>query len=248
MKNIIVTFGALALLSGCAQIRGKVDAIRYGENPYSERPFYGRYLDPNAPLDRQIEERLTALAANPRSATLHNELGGLLVMKGFSKDAEREFHRALAVDPDFYPAYYNLALVRESRGDLTGAARALRATIDRKPGHAAALFHLGLLAEKRGSNSDAVALYAKALRHNRALLDVRVNPRILDTELIEQALILTYPEEHAERAMRFQGAPSGYVEPANREPAVSDQPEAGEIITPSAPVTDPATQPPATPQ
>lgn len=243
MKNIVMALGALALLSGCAQIRGKIDKVRFGENPYVERPFYARYLNANNPLDRQIEERLTGLRANPRSATLHNELGGLLITKGFSNDAEREFNRAISIDSGFYPAHYNLALVRESKGDLSGAARSLHATVRNKPGHAAAIFHLGLLEEKRGRNDNAVALYAKALHFNRALLDVRVNPRILDTELIERALLLGYPEEHAERSMRLQGTPSDYVQPA----AVSNQPKAEEIITPTAPVTEPAAQSPTAP-
>jgi len=243
MKRTVVILGTVALLTGCAQIRGKIDQARYGENPYVERPFYARYLSPTSPLDRQIEERLTGLRANPRSATLHNELGGLLVTKGFSNDAEREFNRAISIDSEFYPAHYNLALVRESKGDLSGASRSLQATVRNKPGHAAAIFHLGLLEEKRGRNENAIAYYSKALRYNRALLDVRVNPRILDTRLIDQALLLGYEEEHAERSMRLLGTPVGYVEPA----AVSNQPKAEDIITPTAPVTEPAAQSPTAP-
>ena len=247
MKNIVMALGAVAVLSGCAQIRGKVDQVRYGENPYLEPPFYARYLDSSSQLDRQITERINALRANPSSPTLHNELGGFLIQKGFPNDARREFNRALAIDPSFYPAHYNLALLRESEGDLSGAARALRSTVRHKPGHAAALFHLGLIEETRGNTDDAVALYARALRFNRSLLDVRVNPRVLDTELIDQALLLTYKEDHAERSMRFQGAPAGYVDPVKEE-AVSKQPEGADIVTPTAPVTDQAVQPATPPQ
>lgn len=245
MKKLLAAVAIAGLAGGCSQLRGRIDRIQYGENPYAEQPFYARYLDPSSTLDRQIAERITALRENPASPTLHNELGALLVAKGFPNDAEREFNRALSNDPDFYPAKYNLALIREAKGDIAGAKRALRSTVRNKPGHAIALFHLGLLEERTGNDDAAIELYSRALRYNRALLDVRVNPRVLDSELMDRALLLSYPEEHAERAIRFQGAPVGYVDPPRTE--ISKQPTAEEIITPVAPVTDPSAQPPAPP-
>lgn len=226
-----------------------VDRVKHGSNPYLDEPFYGRYMDPANPTDQQILLRVDALRQNPDSAVLHNELGSLLLHRRFPKDAEREFQRATFSDPKFYPAWYNLALVRLSRNDRSGADQALRRTLDLKPGHASAHFQLGLIEEGRGRRERAVSHYAEAFTIDRALLDVRVNPQILDSELIDLALLQLYPTAHATGSIRFQNAPQGYVQ-RNLESgadAPSRQAAPEDIVSPAPPVTDPGTQPAAPP-
>jgi len=241
----------LLISSACVRTQGFLDRRLNGENPYVEAPFYARYLGPDSLLDRQITQQLAALKENPRSAVAHNDLGSLLTLKGFPKDAKLEFVRAINADPEFHPAWYNLALIREASGDFAGAMSALGKTLDLKPGHPAAHFQLGLLLEKRGRDDAAVEHYARAIKINHAMLDPRVNPRVVDTKLLDRALLLNYPVEHARRAIRFQSTPAGYVQPdtAQKPPeetptSVSPQAPAEDIVTPSAPVTDPATQTP----
>jgi tetratricopeptide (TPR) repeat protein len=237
MKRIFVLMLAAVTVTGCAAW----DRWSGNGNAYEKPPFYAKYLDPANAHDQRIQAALDGLRANPRSAALHNELGGLLIQKGFPKDAEREFERAINSDGDFYPAWYNLGLVRAARGDSFGAYRALRRTIRLKPGHSAALFQLGLMEEDRGDDEDAVVHYAKAYTINPALLDVRVNPRILDSKLTHLALLKMYPTEHTRKGMQFQPAPQGYRDAAMEAP--SRQAPAEDIVTPSAPLTDPASQP-----
>lgn len=232
MKRALLTVAAL-LLAGCASLQDT--------NPY-EDPFYAQFLNTGSELDARIAITLASLRENPDSAVLHNELGALLVQKDFPKDAAREFERAVNLDSRFYPAWYNLGLVRASQGDESGARRAFRRTVHYRKGHGPALFELGLMAEKGGDFSDAVDYYAKALRHNPELLDVRYNPRVLDSKLMHRALIEKYPRSHARDSAAFQHAPAGYVEPERDAP--SRQPTAEEIVTPAPPVTDPGTQTP----
>lgn len=238
MKRSLLLLTALAVL-GCTQLRDR------NENPYAN-PFYAKYLNTGSALDARIRQTLQELQADPRSAQLHNELGALLLEKGFPKDAEREFERAINNDGDYYPAWYNLGLVRASRGDEGGARRALMATIANKPGHAAALFQLGLMEEKLQHSDRAISLYAKAFSINPSLLDPAVNPRILDTKLVHLALIEAYPTRHARESMQFQAAPALN---GNRRAtqAPSTQPAPQQIIPPSAPATDPSMQPTAQP-
>ena len=136
MKRLLmISIAALALtltISGCAELLDRDD------HPY-DNPFYAKYLDGGSPLDAQIQRTLEALRQNPGSPRLHNDLGTLLVQKGFPKDAEREFERAVNADRHFYPGWYNLGLVRASRGEEFGARHAFNRTIAYKPGHAAAL-------------------------------------------------------------------------------------------------------------
>lgn len=225
MKRLLLLTAALAatmVLAACSTTK------HHDSNPYTN-PFYAKYLNTGAWVDGEITRTVNDLRANPNSAALHNTLGQLLIQKGFPKDAETEFERAVNSDSHFYPGWYNLGLVRMSRGDLIGAHHAFSRTIHYKPGHSAALFQLGLMEEKRSHQSAAVDYYAKAFTINPALLDVRVNPRILDSNLIDIALLKAYPNDHSRQSMAFNPAPPGYV-------------QEGLVTAPKA-VTPSATQP-----
>ncbi|HXH38657.1 MAG TPA: hypothetical protein VNN08_08520 [Thermoanaerobaculia bacterium] len=232
MKRLLL-IAALLALAACSSTRN------HDQNPY-DHPFYGRYLNTGAPIDAQISGTMKDLQVSPRSATLHNTLGQQLLQKGFPKDAETEFERAVNSDAHFYPAWYNLGLVRMSRGDWVGAHFAFGRTVHYKPGHSAALFQLGLMEEKLHHQRAAIDYYAKALQINRSLLDVRVNPRILDSQLIGYALLKAYPNEHARESMSFQPTPPGYIQQGLEAPSL--QPTAQQIVTPSLPITNPSQQ------
>ncbi|HUO84325.1 MAG TPA: tetratricopeptide repeat protein [Thermoanaerobaculia bacterium] len=250
MKRISLLLLAF-VISGCTMLQGPVTRMTSGSNPYRDDPFYVRYLRTDNQLDHSIHNTLAALRVNPWYAPLHNQLGELLTRKGFPKDAELEFRRAVASDSRFYPAWYNLGLIRESQGQDASAMRAYRRTIDLKSGHAAAHFQLGLIYEKLGRPEAATDHYAKAFRINEALLDVRVNPRILDTELIDRALLTNYPVEHARESIQFEPTPAAYPGMAaplpvpRPQPAASPQEAPEDIVTPAPPVTDPSQRAPA---
>ncbi len=240
----------LALVAGGCTANSKwLDKKQHGSNPYDKPVFYTRYLDPNNLLDQAIQRDLNALKSNPRASSTHNELGTYLFAKGFPKDAQLEFERSVYSDKRFYPGWYNLGLVRASLGDFSGAERAFDETLHYKPGHAAAHFQLGLLEEKRGHNNAAVEHYARSFAINHAMLDPKINPRIVDTQLIDEALLKLYPTSEVRSTIRFAPRPHAYTDPPP-EPveleAPSLQAPASEIVTPSAPVTSPAAQP--TPQ
>jgi len=244
MKRLLMIAVAVLAMAGCAELRNL--NLKHHENPY-DNPFYAKYLNTGSPLDAAILRRLDAVRQNPDFARAHNDLGVLLVQKGFPKDAQREFERAVNADSHFYPAWYNLGLVRASHGDDFGARHAFYRTIAYKPGHAFALFQLGLIEEKRQNTEKAVKLYAKAYNINPALLDVSVNPRVLDSHLTDLALIELYPKRHNRESMQFQGTPLSYREPVQQE-APSPQAPPQKIVPPAAPVTDPSQVhvPPAT--
>lgn len=238
MKRALVVAVVLVTVAGCAAIQD----LGRDEKPY-ENPFYAKYLNTGSTLDANINRTLEVLRQDPRNPEAHNVLGALLVEKGFPKDAEREFERAVNADGDYFPAWYNLGLVRAARGDELGARRAFEETVDLKPGHAAALFQLGLVEEKRQHKDRAVNLYAKAFAINPALMDVRVNPRVLDTKLMHLALLKMYPDEHTRRSMQFQGAGAIPTASAPTAPqAPSPQQPTQSIVTPAPPATDPSMQ------
>jgi tetratricopeptide (TPR) repeat protein len=238
MKRILLTAAVIAV-AGCSILKHQRT-----ENPYEKAPFYTQWTNTGSPLDRQINAVVAALRQNPSSAPLHNELGQLLVQKGFPKDGEREFDRAVDADSHFYQAWYNLGLIRAARNDYSGAERAFHRTVRLAKGHAEALFQLGLIEEEKHNSAAAVDYYAKALRHNPAILDVKVNPRVLDSRLMHLVLLRNYERDHARQASRFLGTPAGYAPPAppqtppQAEQAASPQATPQQIVTPSAPVTE----------
>ena len=236
MRKVVVLLAAALTLAGCAS---------RNQNPYAKTLFIEQFLNPNDPLDAQIEKTIVGLRANPHSAPLHNELGQLLREKGFPKDSEVEFERAVNADPTLYSAWYNLGLVRQARGDFPGAKFAYERSIHYRKGHSEALFQLGMMEEQRHANDSAISYYAKAFAINPALLDVRVNPRVLDSQLIGLALLKMYPTGHAKESTTFEPTPGDYVQrnlPAEKAP--SPQAPATQIVTPSAPVTNPSQQTP----
>ncbi|MGZ5493282.1 MAG: tetratricopeptide repeat protein [Thermoanaerobaculia bacterium] len=238
MKRILLTAAVIAV-AGCSVLKHQRT-----ENPYEKPPFYTQWTNTGSPLDREINAVVDALRQNPSSAPLHNELGQLLVRKGFPKDGEREFKRAVDADPHFYQGWYNLGLIRAARNDYSGAERAFHRTVRLAKGHAEALFELGLIEEEKHNTAAAVDYYAKALRHNPAILDVKVNPRVLDSKLMHLVLLRNYERDHARQASRFLGTPAGYAPPAppQVEQAPSPQATPQQIVTPSAPVTEQGTQ------
>ena len=203
MKRILLLVATLAVF-GCAQIR----QMRSDDAPPYENPFYAKYLNTGSTLDAQITRTLEALRADESNPQLHNELGALLVQKNFPNDAEREFERAVDLDKTYYPAWYNLGMVRAARGDESAARRAFGRTVKYKPGHAMALFQLGLIEEKLRHTDRAIELYAKALAINPLLMKPDVNPRALDTKLLHRALMANYEKDHAKKSMQFQGLPT----------------------------------------
>lgn len=244
MKRILLLAATLAAF-GCAEIRDLKS--NSNKDPYAN-PFYAKYLNTGSPLDARISRTLDAIRQDPKSSGLHNELGALLVEKGFPKDAEKEFERSVDLDKHNYAAWYNLGLIRAARGDEGGARRAFMFTVHYKPGHAAALFQLGLVEEKLKHTDRAVDLYAKAFRINPTLLEVEVNPRILDTKLVHLAMLKAYPMVHARDSMPFQGVAATYgirkAAPAAAPPA---QPQT--IVPPSTtPATEAAPAPTTPPQ
>lgn len=239
MKRLLVIAAAALALAGCAAMK-----LHRNENPYEKPLFVQRYLNPGDPYDARILRTIDALRANPDNPTLHNDLGQLLAQRGFTKDAEREFDRAISADRKFYPAYYNRALLRMAQGDFSGARRDFLTTVRYKPGHAEALFQLGLMEEQRQDDERAISLYAKAFSINHSLLDVKTNPRVLDSKLIPLALLRMYAKTHARTSMQFVPSPPVQTTATTQtQPAPSPQPPAAKIVTPAAPVNDPGVLP-----
>jgi tetratricopeptide (TPR) repeat protein len=98
-----------------------------------------------------------ALRLSPLSAETWNNLGSACVrLGGHGAEAIECFRHAIAIEPAFVEARYNLGAVHERAGAIDQAAEQLRAAIDIRPGFAQAHYRLGKLLERQGHQREAM--------------------------------------------------------------------------------------------
>ena len=83
-------------------------------------------------------------------------------------DSARDYlERALAVDPDYIPALYNLALLHEEFGDLPLALKLFEKILDLNPAYHNALIHIAHAQAVAGPGSPVVRKLRRALRRSQ---------------------------------------------------------------------------------
>jgi tetratricopeptide (TPR) repeat protein len=204
-----------------------------------KEPFYRHFLVPGDPLDEAILLQERRIEEDPGNAALHNDMGVLLARRRFPEMAADEFRQAAKLDKKNWLAPYNLGLVLEAEGDADGALKAYKHSIERNPGFPQSLFRAGLLYEKNRNVSAAIDHYARALRIDPSMRNPEVNPRVIDSALMDRVAITNYAHD-LDRARL--AAEAQYAEPDRfRPPPPIDQPIASDEIvdSPAPPVIPP---------
>jgi len=116
----------------------------------------GRYAEAEGYFRRSL--------AGLDDATTHYNLGLLMAMAGRLDQAEREYRRAIAIDPAQADARGNLAPLLVRMGRLGEAARELRQLVADDPENAAALTNLGVVLIQQGRGAEARTYLEEALR------------------------------------------------------------------------------------
>jgi Flp pilus assembly protein TadD len=112
--------------------------------------------------DQGIAALQPILRAEPRNLKARNLLGIALTQQGDLLAANREFSRALQIDPRFYPALQNLAANEFTLKDFVASERHFLQAAKLAPGNPAVNSFLGKLAFKRGDFAAAVPRLQKA--------------------------------------------------------------------------------------
>jgi tetratricopeptide (TPR) repeat protein len=102
-----------------------------------------------------------AVAADPKHADAHVNLGRLLHEQGDRQGAERHYRLALEADPRNETALYNLGVALEDDGRIDEAIRVYRGALAVDPDNPDAHFNLAGLYERKGEKQ-------AALRHLKA--------------------------------------------------------------------------------
>jgi protein O-mannosyl-transferase len=111
--------------------------------------------------DRSLYE--SSVKTAPDSSWGHYNLGVALVKGGDVTAAEREFQRAVALNPAHSDAFFQLASIRLERGSYQEAEHYLTMALREDPGNAEAMFNLALLLERVGRPREALSYYEEFL-------------------------------------------------------------------------------------
>ncbi len=120
-----MNIGRVRILSG--NLAGASDVLKkaLALSPSLARAhyFYARVLRQTGDYDGAIAHLRIVLAQYPKDRVVHNDLGRVLFLQHKYADAEAEFKKALAIDPEDLEANYNLMLCSTGMGDPADAHR-----------------------------------------------------------------------------------------------------------------------------
>ena len=104
-----------------------------------------------------------AAEKSPGKARPHLLLGEAFDAAGKRGEAEREFRRAVEIDPEFTPGRTSLATFLQKCGRARDAEAEYRVVLRLDPGHYPAIFNLAELLWSSGRRDEAAALYRRFL-------------------------------------------------------------------------------------
>ena len=110
----------------------------------------------------------------PDLPVLYNVRGYLYDIFENSKHAVADFETALAKDPNFHPANFNLARIAIKANDTPAARQRLELILDQTPNQPQALLALASLLQKEGKESDALQLWEQARDNNPKAVEPRI--------------------------------------------------------------------------
>ncbi len=114
-----------------------------------------------------------AASADPSSAIAAGELGAALFATDEVYDAEQQFRRALALDPKYTDARFNLASVEANNKQWSAAAADFQAVLDSNPNHKNARQRLGEVLYMWGDELSDAGEREQAAQHYREALAFR---------------------------------------------------------------------------
>ena len=166
---MLVPFAAAGLLAAADELSARVRSTR------SAAPTVTRWPALAAVAVAAIVSNWPILSGDVmRSITEHN-LGAAFQADGRYDDAVEHYRRALALQPDYAPAYNNMASAFRAKGDVRQAVSTYQQALRVRPDYAEAHYNLANALLDAGKSEEAVDHFERALRSMPASADVRNN-------------------------------------------------------------------------
>jgi tetratricopeptide (TPR) repeat protein len=116
-----------------------------------------------AEFDKAIDIWQAILEEQPDNVDVMTSIADAQIHKGDLRAAEETARRAMAIDPEFYPAHNMLTLCYINTGRLSDAEQLASFVVARDPGNSEAYFNLGVVYDIMGLDSRALASFEKAV-------------------------------------------------------------------------------------
>jgi tetratricopeptide (TPR) repeat protein len=113
--------------------------------------------------DREAAHFAESVRIAPDSAAAHYNLGSSLLRRG-KPGAREHLERAVALDPNYAPAYNNLGIARQQAGQHADAARQYREVLRLEPANPDAHYNLAVALQADGRVDDAIGEFERALQ------------------------------------------------------------------------------------
>jgi tetratricopeptide (TPR) repeat protein len=140
-----------------------------------------------------------AAKTQPTSIVAATELGTALFSNGQLAEAEASFKNALALDPSYTDARFNLASVEGASAEWEAAANDFKQVLTARPDDLKSLQHLGEVMLYWGDELGKTGKHEEALRRYRAALELRPNDAHLHGQIgMELAAMAKLEEAQAE--------------------------------------------------
>lgn len=143
-------------------------------------------------LESALAAQLELAKQNPQDASVFNDLGNLLVLRGDLDKAEDAYFHAVEIEPSKVSARFNLALLLQQEGRNRAALEQYREVLRVSPSHAWTHYQIGTLYDLAKQDDLAVKSYARAFSLDPTLAFPEVNPQVIDNRLLTQALLLAH--------------------------------------------------------
>ena len=92
-----------------------------------------------------------------------NQRGMDYITREQPRKALEEFNHAISLDPDFFSAYYNRAIIRANLKQNEEALKDMNYVIANVPDHALAYYNRGIIYENLGQPTQAIQDYSHAI-------------------------------------------------------------------------------------
>lgn len=161
-------------------------------------------------LEKALQSQRQLAAQQPDNPAVWNDLGNLLVLAGDLEQAEASYQHSLELDPNRVSAHFNLGLLLQQMGHRKEALQEYQQALKLDPRNAWAHYQIGTIYESLGQRDPAVQAYAKAFALDPQLAFPEVNPHVIESHLVTEAMLDAYKVENLRPL-----APKAYDQPGH---------------------------------
>ncbi|HET6373104.1 MAG TPA: tetratricopeptide repeat protein, partial [Candidatus Polarisedimenticolia bacterium] len=177
------------------------DAADVALNSFTAYYYLGLALKADRQYERAIEPLQIAIELEPVNLQARVALADCYLKHGEPAEALAEYHRVIARQADYAPAWDGLGRAAESGGDDEEAVKNYRKAIDLNPGFPDAALNLGDLLLRHGRHTEAIDLFLKAIkvRPDFAAAYNRLGVAYADQRLYNEAIAALRQAESLEK-------------------------------------------------